>query len=99
MGTSPERRAAPEGRPRYSIVVPFYNEADIAEKLCSRIGRVMAQMGKSYELIVVNDGSTDGTADVLADIARSDETVWFIDLRRNFGQTTAIQAGFDQARG
>lgn len=84
---------------KYSVVVPFYNEQAIAEKLCGRIGRVMHQVGKPYELIVVNDGSVDDTSAVLERIARADEHVVFIDLRRNFGQTTALQAGFDYARG
>ncbi|NIA07027.1 MAG: glycosyltransferase [Actinobacteria bacterium] len=84
---------------RYSIVVPFYNEQSVVKDLYGRICRVMDQLEQPYEMIFVNDGSADGTADVLAGIAGSDEKVWFIDLRRNFGQTTAIQAGFDHARG
>ncbi len=86
-------------RPKYSVVVPFYNEQDIAEKLCVRIARVMRHIGGSYELILVNDGSRDGTAAVLEKIALSDPHVTFVDLRRNFGQTTALQAGLDQACG
>lgn len=85
--------------PRYSLVVPFYNEEAVVQELYGRLRRVMDGLGRPYEMVFVNDGSSDGTADVLADIAESDERVWFIDLRRNFGQTTAIQAGFDQARG
>jgi glycosyltransferase involved in cell wall biosynthesis len=90
--------AAP-GRPRYSIVVPFYNEQSVVRELYNRIRRVMDGLGQSHEMVFVNDGSSDGTAGELAAIAESDEKVWFIDLRRNFGQTTAIQAGFDQAHG
>jgi glycosyltransferase involved in cell wall biosynthesis len=84
---------------KYSIVVPFYNEADLAEKLCARIARVMRRMGASYEVVVVNDGSTDGTGEVLDRLARADGHVTLVDLRRNFGQTTALQAGFDHSRG
>ena len=91
--------AAASDGPRYSLVVPFYNEQAVVRELHERLRRVMDGLGQPYEMIFVNDGSSDGTADVLADIAQSDERVWFIDLRRNFGQTTAIQAGFDQARG
>jgi len=87
------------GGVKYSVVVPFYNEQEVAEKLCTRIARVMEQMGAPYELIVVNDGSRDGTAEVLERLALADRHVLFIDLRRNFGQTTALQAGFDHARG
>jgi len=99
MGSSEQNASAPTGPIKYSVVVPFYNEAPIAEKLCTRIARVMEKMGAPYELIVVNDGSTDDTGEVLERTARTDEHVLFIDLRRNFGQTTALQAGFDHSRG
>jgi glycosyltransferase involved in cell wall biosynthesis len=84
---------------KYSIVVPFYNEQDIVEKLCNRITRVMKHLAAPYEMILVNDGSRDATGEVLAGIARRDPRVTYVDLRRNFGQTTALQAGFDHARG
>jgi len=84
---------------KYSVVVPFYNEEDVVENLYRRIVRVMRHEGAPYEMIFVNDGSKDSTAAVLERIALADERVTFVDLRRNFGQTTAIQAGFDQARG
>ena len=84
---------------KYSIVVPFYNEETIVEELYRRIVRVMKHVGLSYEMIFVNDGSKDATPEVLEKIAAADSRVTFIDLRRNFGQTTALQAGFDQARG
>jgi glycosyltransferase involved in cell wall biosynthesis len=96
METSKDMAA---NRIKYSVVVPFYNEQDIVEKLYGRISRVMRHVGKSYEMIFVNDGSRDGTPKVLERIALSDERVIFIDLRRNFGQTTALQAGFDASRG
>ncbi len=82
-----------------SIIVPFYNEAGVVEKLYRRISRVMAQNGRSYELIFVNDDSSDETGDILRRIALDDEHVAFVDLQRNFGQTTALQAGFDHAVG
>jgi len=91
--------SAASGEPRYSLVVPFYNERAVVRELYERLRRVMDSLGQPYEMIFVNDGSSDGTAEILAEIAESDERVWFIDLRRNFGQTTAIQAGFDHARG
>lgn len=84
---------------KYSIVVPFYNEAAVIQRLYERIVRVMRHVGQPYEMIFVNDGSCDGTAKMLERIALSDERVTFLDLRRNFGQTTALQAGFDQASG
>jgi len=96
---------SPQSRPRetspvkYSVVVPFYNEEEIIEKLYGRIERVMRHVGDPYEVILVNDGSADRTAEVLETIARSNDNVLFVDLRRNFGQTTALQAGFDHAAG
>jgi len=83
----------------YSIVVPFYNEQAVVERLYGRLARVMKHIGKPHEFIFVNDGSTDETGRVLERIALADERVTFVDLRRNFGQTAALQAGFDQARG
>jgi glycosyltransferase involved in cell wall biosynthesis len=85
--------------PKYSVVVPFYNEDQIVQKLYDRIVRVMRHVGLSYEMIFINDGSRDNTGKVLESIALADERVTFVDLRRNFGQTTALQAGFDHARG
>jgi glycosyltransferase involved in cell wall biosynthesis len=84
---------------KYSIVVPFYNEETIVQRLYERIVRVMRHVGQPYEMIFVNDGSRDSTAEVLERIALADERVSFVDLRRNFGQTTALQAGFDESRG
>jgi len=84
---------------KYSVVVPFYNEEGIVEKLYGRLARVMRHVGQPHEFIFVNDGSRDGTSAVLERIALADDHVTFVDLRRNFGQTTALQAGLDQARG
>ena len=102
-GRSDQGAAGPEDSPsrpiEYSVVVPFYNEAGIVEKFFSRTARVMKRISGAYEIILVNDGSTDGTGELLERIAMSDPCVVFVDLRRNFGQTTALQAGFDQARG
>ncbi len=84
---------------RYSVVVPFYNEEDIVQKLHDRLVKVMTKLGQSYELIYIDDGSKDSTAQVLTEIASSTDKVKFLMLRRNFGQTTALQAGFDAARG
>ena len=87
------------GAIKYSVVVPFYNEEAAAERLYGRISRVMRHIAQPYEVILVNDGSKDGTAEILERIALADENVVFVDLRRNFGQATALQAGFDQAAG
>ncbi|HDZ22111.1 hypothetical protein LCGC14_0302460 [marine sediment metagenome] len=83
----------------YSVIVLFYNEQDVVEKLHGRIVRVMRRVDRPYELIYIDDGSTDRTAEILERIAGEDDRVTVIELRRNFGQTTALQAGFDQAVG
>ncbi|HNX26021.1 MAG TPA: glycosyltransferase family 2 protein [Phycisphaerae bacterium] len=83
----------------YSIVVPFYNEQDIIEKLHDRLVKVMDSVGGEYELVYVNDGSRDDTPAILEKIATANPRVVFVDLRRNFGQTTGLMAGFDVAGG
>jgi glycosyltransferase involved in cell wall biosynthesis len=82
-----------------SIVVPFYNEEENIEELYDQLTRVLKGLGKSYELVFIDDGSTDRTRDILLKIFESDKTVKVIRLRKNFGQTAALQAGFDHARG
>jgi len=83
----------------YSVVVPFYNEEAVVEELVDKLRQVMDRIGRPYELVLVNDGSRDRTGDILDTLARSDRHVAYIELNRNFGQTTALQAGFDHARG
>ena len=82
-----------------SIVVPFYNEEDNIEELYGQLTRVLKGLGVSYELIFIDDGSTDRTHDILMSLFDSNETVKVIILRKNFGQTAALQAGFDHAKG
>jgi glycosyltransferase involved in cell wall biosynthesis len=85
--------------PAYSVVVPFYNESDSVEELHRRIVAVMDTLGKPYEMVFVNDGSGDQTQAVLERVASSDGRVTVIELRRNFGQTAALAAGFDHSTG
>lgn len=85
--------------PQISIVVPFYNEEDNIEELYEELSRVLKGLGVSYELIFINDGSTDRSHELLLKLFASDRTVKVIRLRKNFGQTAALQAGFDHARG
>ena len=85
--------------PRYSIVVPFHNEEENVTKLYDRVKDVMELVGSSFELVFVDDGSRDRTYRLLEEIAAVDSRVLLIKLRRNFGQTSALAAGFDHASG
>jgi glycosyltransferase involved in cell wall biosynthesis len=82
-----------------SIIIPVLNEAGNILPLYHAICSAMATTGRSWELIFVDDGSTDSTYQVLGDVHLQDERVGIIRLRRNFGQTAALTAGFDHARG
>ncbi|HEX8999853.1 MAG TPA: glycosyltransferase family 2 protein [Blastocatellia bacterium] len=84
---------------RYSIVVPFHNEEENLPELYRRLTRVMEALGDDYELVFVDDGSTDKTHQLLRDICALDPRVVGLRLRRNFGQTPALAAGFDSAMG
>ena len=85
--------------PKYSIVVPFHNEEENVTTLYDRLKAVMEQVGESFELVFVDDGSRDRTYRLLEEIAAVDSRVLVIKLRRNFGQTSALAAGFDHAQG
>lgn len=82
-----------------SVVVPVFNEVENIGPLHEAVTRVMASAGRSYELLVVDDGSTDGTAERLAALAREDARVRVVRFRRNFGQTAAMHAGLQLASG
>ena len=84
---------------KYSIVVPFNNEEETVTALYARLKQVMEQVGEPFELVLVDDGSSDRTYKLLEEIAAVDSRVLVVKLRRNFGQTSALAAGFDHARG
>jgi len=83
----------------YSIVVPFYNEQESIPALYLKITEVMDAVGEPYEMVFVDDGSRDETYKILQEIYEHDRRVNLVRLRRNFGQTAALKAGFDFARG
>jgi glycosyltransferase involved in cell wall biosynthesis len=85
--------------PRFSIVVPLHNEQENVTELYDRVKAVMESSGESFEMILVDDGSRDRTFSLLRSIASVDSRVTVVRLRRNFGQTSALAAGFDHARG
>src|SRR5213076_2591927 len=84
---------------QYSIVVPFYNEQENIPPLYMKLTEVMDGIGEPYELVFVDDGSKDDSFKVLTEIYEHDRRVNLVRLRRNFGQTSALKAGFDFARG
>jgi len=83
----------------YSIVVPLYNEQDNIVPLYTRIVEAMVDVGSSYEIVFVDDGSRDATYKILSEIAETDSRVTVVRLRKNFGQTAGLKACFDFARG
>ena len=82
-----------------SVVVPLYNESAVVQDLYDRLTKTLAATGLYYELIFIDDGSADDTLQLLRKIVAGDSKVVVIELRRNFGQTPALVAGFDAARG
>jgi glycosyltransferase involved in cell wall biosynthesis len=83
----------------YSVVVPFHNEEESLRALYRRLTKVMEEIGEDYELVFVDDGSDDRTQSILREICGLDPRVTGLRLRRNFGQTAALAAGFDYAEG
>ena len=82
-----------------SVVIPLYNEEENVRELHDRLKAVLDAMGTDYEVLVIDDGSTDSTLQLLQDIQAQDNQVVVLSLRRNFGQTAAFAAGFDYSRG
>lgn len=82
-----------------SVVVPLYNEEENVHELHSSLKSVLDSIGTEYEIIYVDDGSTDNTLALIQKIQSEDNSVLIISLRRNFGQTAAFAAGFDYSKG
>ena len=82
-----------------SVVVPLFNEEENVRPLYEAINDVVTLMGRSYEIIFVDDGSSDATLASLIDIQKEDPAVCVVRFRRNFGQTAAMRAGIQAARG
>jgi glycosyltransferase involved in cell wall biosynthesis len=87
------------GAPQLSIVVPLFNEVATLHELHKRLTAVLLLIGRPSEIVYVDDGSSDGTAEALAAIAERDPRVRLTQLARNYGQTAALAAGFDAASG
>lgn len=82
-----------------SVVVPLYNEAESLPELAEWIRRVMEQHGYSYEVIFVNDGSTDGSAGVIKNLAKENPAIRMVSFSRNYGKSPALNEGFKRAQG
>jgi glycosyltransferase involved in cell wall biosynthesis len=85
--------------PRLSVVVLVFNEADSIAPLHEELISVLKAMDMTYEVVYIDDGSRDGSTERLAQLALADPRVRVVSFRRNFGQTAAVQAGIDNARG
>lgn len=82
-----------------SIVIPVYNEEENVEPLVQEIKSALEQLGKGYEIVIVDDGSTDGTFEVLARLHEREAHLRVVRLKRNFGQTAALAAGLAHCEG
>jgi len=82
-----------------SILIPVYNEVDNILPLFERLSAALKKTDRPYEVIFIDDGSTDGTLDALIDINRKNQNIKMISFTRNFGQTAALSAGIDSCKG
>ena len=82
-----------------SVVIPLFNEEATLAELYRRLAAVLITMGRSYEILFVDDGSDDGTYFTASALGATDPSVVLVKLARNYGQTAALAAGFDRARG
>jgi polyisoprenyl-phosphate glycosyltransferase len=94
-----QRGATERARPVYSIVAPAVNEEDTLPHFYERVVAVMEQVGEPFEVVLINDGSSDGTLRVMRALHERDPRVRVVDFSRNFGHQIAISAGLDYARG
>jgi undecaprenyl-phosphate 4-deoxy-4-formamido-L-arabinose transferase len=92
-------RAAPAPLPEVSLVVPVFNEEATLEEVCRRATATLEELGKPFEVIVVDDGSRDGTWAIIEGLVAADPRVRGVRFKRNFGQHPAMHAGLVRARG
>jgi glycosyltransferase involved in cell wall biosynthesis len=91
--------AAGTRRPRLSVIVPLYNEQESIRPLYAAIVQALGDIGCTFEMVFVDDGSSDDTAEIARQIARFDSRLRLVKFRRNYGQTPAMAAGIEHARG
>lgn len=82
-----------------SVVIPLYNEAESLPELTAWIQRVMAANGFSYEILFINDGSTDNSQEVINRLAKEDPAIHSVRFSRNYGKSPALNTGFERAKG
>ena len=97
MSIAPEEINRPELG--VSVVIPVYNEEGNIDRLYQELTAALEDIGRDFEVVAINDGSSDRTYDMLNDVQAKDARWHIIHFRRNFGQTAAMAAGFDAARG
>jgi glycosyltransferase involved in cell wall biosynthesis len=85
--------------PELSVVIPLYNEVENIPELYRQLTEVLERMGRPYEIIIVDDGSQDGSFQALAELHARDPRLKVVRFRRNYGQTAGFAAGFERARG
>lgn len=97
--TARRNRSTGAGPLHVSVIVPLFNEVENIPHLCRRVVMALQEWNHSYELLLVDDGSTDGSETVLRDMCAADARIKVVALRRNYGQTAALQCGMDHASG
>jgi len=86
-------------KPRYSIIAPVYNEVESLPVLHKRMVETMEKTGEEWELVLIDDGSSDGSTDIIRELARQDPRIRPVIFARNFGHQIAVTAGLDYSRG
>lgn len=94
-GSETEERA----RCDISVIIPVFNEAESLPELYARLDTVLSELGSSYEILFCNDGSTDGSSELIDRLVSANKGVGAVHLRRNFGKAAALDSGFRLARG
>ncbi|MFH1068828.1 MAG: glycosyltransferase family 2 protein [Candidatus Glassbacteria bacterium] len=92
-------KSTPQAGPDISVVIPVFNERESLEPLYEKLREVIEGLGRSFEIVFIDDGSTDGSFEVLAGLHNRDPRVAVIRFRRNFGKSAALAAGFAASRG